>query len=37
MREQEARIRHLEKQAQTDDTSKDIVVQIVGDAEEYSS
>lgn len=37
MREQEARIRNLEKQAQTDDTSKDIVVQIVGDAEEYSS
>jgi uncharacterized protein YjcR len=37
MREQEARIRNLEKQAQqTDDASKDIVVQIGSEAEEYS-
>ena len=36
MREQEARIRNLEKQAEADDTSKDIVVQIGSDAEEYS-
>ena len=36
-REQEARIRNLEKQAQqTDDASKDIVVQIGSEAEEYS-
>lgn len=36
IREQEARIRNLEKQAETDDASKDIVVQIGSDAEEYS-
>ena len=36
MREQEARIRNLEKQAQTEEASKDIVVQIGEDAEEYS-
>ena len=36
MREQEARIRNLEKQAQADDTSKDIEVCIGADAEEYS-
>lgn len=36
IREQEARIRNLEKQAQTEDASKDIVVQIGSDAEEYS-
>lgn len=36
MREQEARIRNLQKQAETDDTSKDITVTIVGDLEEYS-
>lgn len=36
MREQEARIRNLEKQAQTEDASKDVVVQIGSDAEEYS-
>ena len=36
MREQEARIRNLEKQAEKDDESKDIVVQIGSDAEEYS-
>lgn len=36
MREQEARIRNLEKQAQTEDTSKGIEVCISADAEEYS-
>jgi transposase-like protein len=35
MREQEARIRNLEKQAQTEDASKDILVKIGTDAEEY--
>lgn len=37
MREQEARIKNLEKQAEAEDASKDIVVQIGSDAEEYSS
>ena len=36
MREQEARIRNLEKQAVADDTSKDIEVTIGSEAEEYS-
>ena len=36
MREQEARIRNLEKQAETDNTSKDIEVQFGTEAEEYS-
>ena len=36
MREQEARIRNLEKQAETDNTSKDIEVQFGSEAEEYS-
>lgn len=36
MREQEARIRNLEKQAEADSTSKDIEVQIGSEAEEYS-
>ena len=36
MREQEARIRNLEKQAQAEDTSKDIEVCIGADVEEYS-
>ena len=35
-KEQEARIRNLEKQAEKDDESKDIIVQIGSDAEEYS-
>lgn len=37
MREQEARIKNLEKQAEAEEASKDIVVQIGSDAEEYSS
>ena len=36
MREQEARIRNLERQVEKDDASKDIVVQIGSEAEEYS-
>jgi uncharacterized protein YjcR len=36
MREQEARIKNLEKQAQTEDASKSIEVCIGADAEEYS-
>ena len=36
MREQEARIRNLEKQAEADNASKDIEVQIGSEAEEYS-
>lgn len=36
MREQEARIRNLEKQAEADNTSKDIEVQFGSEAEEYS-
>ena len=36
MREQEARIRNLEKQAEGDNTSKDIEVQFGSEAEEYS-
>ena len=36
MREQEARIRNLERQAETDNTSKDIEVQFGSEAEEYS-
>ena len=36
IREQEARIANLQKQAQADDDNKDIVVRIVDDAEEYS-
>lgn len=36
LREQEARIKNLEKQAEKDDESKDIVVKIVTEAEEYS-
>jgi tRNA G10 N-methylase Trm11 len=36
MREQEARIRNLEKQAQAEDASKDIEVSIASDVEEYS-
>lgn len=36
LREQEARIKNLEKQAEKDDESKDIVVKIVAEAEEYS-
>ncbi len=36
MREQEARIRNLEKSADTDDTSKNIEVHIASEAEEYS-
>ena len=36
LREQEARIRNLEKQAQIEDTSKNIEVCISADAEEYS-
>lgn len=36
LREQEARIRNLEKQAQTEDASKSIEVFIGADAEEYS-
>lgn len=36
MREQEARIKNLEKQAESDDASKDIKVEIGSDAEEYS-
>ena len=36
MREQEARIRNLEKQAESGDVSKDIEVTIGSDAEEYS-
>lgn len=35
-REQEARIRNLEKQAEADNESKDIKVEIGSDAEEYS-
>ena len=36
MREQEARIRNLEKQAQHEEESKDIVITIASDAEDYS-
>ena len=36
MREQEARIRNLQKQAETDNTSKDIEVQFGSDVEGYS-
>lgn len=36
IREQEARIANLRKQAEKDDESKDIVVKIVAEAEEYS-
>ena len=36
MREQEARIRNLERQAEADNTSKDIEVQFGSVAEEYS-
>lgn len=36
MREQEARIRNLERQAETDNASKDIEVQFGSEAEEYS-
>ena len=36
MREQEARIRNLERQAEADDASKDIEVHIGSEAEEYS-
>ena len=36
MREQEARIRNLERQAEADNTSKDIEVQFGSEAEEYS-
>lgn len=36
LREQEARIKNLEKQAEKEDESKDIVVKIVAEAEEYS-
>lgn len=36
LREQEARIRNLEKQAQEEEESKDIVVNIGAEAEEYS-
>ena len=36
MREQEARIRNLEKQAQVEETDKEITVTIVGDLEAYS-
>jgi transposase-like protein len=36
MREQEARIRNLEKQAEADNESKDVKVEIGSDAEEYS-
>ena len=36
MREQEARIRNLEKQAQVEETDKEIKVTIVGDLEAYS-
>lgn len=36
MREQEARIRNLERQAEADNTSKDIEVQFGTEAEEYS-
>ena len=37
MREQEARIKNLQRQAETDETSKDIKVTIEGDLEKYSS
>ena len=36
MREQEARIANLQKQAQADEESKDIIVKIMADAEAYS-
>ena len=36
IREQEARIRNLEKQAQVEETDKEIKVTIVGDLEAYS-
>jgi hypothetical protein len=36
MREQDARIRNLEKQAEANNESKDIEVTIASDAEEYS-
>ena len=36
MREQEARIKNLEKQAQVEETDKEIKVTIVGDLEAYS-
>ena len=36
MREQEARIRNLERQAEADNTSRDIEVQFGTEAEEYS-
>jgi uncharacterized protein YjcR len=36
MREQEARIRNLEKQAETDNASKDVEIQFASDVEEYS-
>lgn len=37
MREQEARIRNLERQAEDDDASKDVKVTIEGDLNEYSN
>jgi hypothetical protein len=37
IREQEARIANLRKQAEAEDTTKDIKVTIVGDLEDYSS
>lgn len=37
IREQEARIANLRKNAETEDTSKEIKVTIVGDLEEYSN
>jgi uncharacterized protein YqfA (UPF0365 family) len=37
MREQEARIRNLEKQAQADEESNDVVVTIASEAEEFSA
>lgn len=36
IREQEARIKNLEKQAESDETTKDIKVTIVGELDEYS-
>lgn len=36
IREQEARIRNLERQAQAEEESKDVVVTIASDAEEFS-
>jgi hypothetical protein len=37
IREQEARIANLRKNAETEDTSKEIKVTIVGDLDEYSN